>query len=181
MTVKQKEVAVISPLPFSIELNIAVRKVADRLFPCGFDVGPDAPETLEALTAHIDRTGRMLVSDQNCQNTIFGCPEANMAMRAWHDWCHWRGGFAFDLEGEYQAFEVQIEHLKTLGMWSQEIEDLLFIEVVVQATHFELFGEFPEDQRDFTRTALAAFGQDVPKGCDIYADFLRSGKAALAA
>lgn len=62
-----------SPLPFSIELNIAIRKVADRLFPCGFDVGPDAPETLEALTDHIATTGRMLVSDQHCENNIFGC------------------------------------------------------------------------------------------------------------
>ena len=60
----------------------------------------------------------MLVSNQHCENNIFGCAETNMALRAWHDWCHWKGQFGFTLQGEIEAFEMQIEHLKTLKLWS---------------------------------------------------------------
>lgn len=166
---------IIRPLPFSVALNVAVKQIASRLFPTGYDVGPDAPETLEALTDHIETTGRMLVSDQHCENSIFGCAETNMAARAWHDWCHWKFQLPFTLEGEAAAFEVQIDHLKTLGLWTQEIEDLLRIEVVTQAEYFEATGEFPENQRAFTRTALAELGKDIPKGCSAYSDYLRKG------
>lgn len=162
------------PLPFSTELNCAVLKIANRLFPTGFDVSDDAPESLTELVGIIENTGRMVVSDANSESTIFGSVEVNCAFRAWHDWCHWKGRFPFTLEGERQAYEMQIEHLKTVGCWSAGVEALLDIEINGQAAYFEEHKEFPEDQRAFTRVELNRRGITVPVHATAYTDHLRT-------
>ena len=51
----------------------------------------------------------MVVAREGADNTIFGAPEVNYAFRAWHDWCHWMGGFDFSLYGECATCNMQIE------------------------------------------------------------------------
>lgn len=149
--------------PLDIGFNVAVRHIASRLFPCGFDTTPDAtlaPSTLDGLKAHIAATGRMLVWSGASDATIFACPETNHAFRAWHDWCHWRFSLPFDLAGERAAAAVQKGHLATiygrshpdLARWQRLVD----IEVTGQVEHYEATGEFVEDQMAFALARLAA-------------------------
>lgn len=134
-------------------LNVAVLQLADHLFPTGFDVGEDAPGTLEGLTDHIDQTGRMLVWSGACEGTIFDDAEVNRAFRAWHDFHHYRGRLPFTLTGEKVAAWRQIDDIRALygdTKASRTMQALVYAEVVGQAEHFARTGEFPKDQREFS-------------------------------
>ena len=156
-----------SDQPFNLAFNVAVNHIAGKLFPCGFDVGPDAPATLEALNAQF-ATGRHKVDNRRSDNTIFACPETNWHFRAWHDWCHWKGQHAFTLEGESAVARMQIEHVRGLygdGPTLDAFSQLILAEVVGQAAYYAASGEFPADQRAFVRAFLGWRG-------DVDAEFI---------
>lgn len=149
------------PAPLDIAFNVAVRTIASRLFPCGFDVTSDAseaPDTLDKLTAHIERTGRLLVWNGASDSTIFADPETNWAFRAWHDWTHWRYQLPFVLAGEREVAERQCADLALVYPGRPELigwQRLIRIEVVGQASYFESKGRFPDDQYAFALDMLA--------------------------
>ena len=150
--------------PLYRPLNIFVHRMANKLFPCGFDVTMDedeAPDSLRRLTAHIGETNRMLVWGGDSEDTIFDCPETNWAFRAWHDWCHWKGQFPFTVEGERTAARMQMDHI--INFVGDPVERgkltwLVHFEVVGQAEHYENYGDFPENQREWTEKKLASVG-----------------------
>jgi hypothetical protein len=144
--------------PLDRGLNVAVRHIASRLFPCGFDVTNDqleAPATLAGVRHRVARTGRMLVWAGGSDATIFGCVDTNHHFRAWHDWCHLTGGHEFTLEGERATLEMQAEHLiRVYGRGHADIRRwlrIIYAEVVAQAEHYEDRGEFIADQAEFTK------------------------------
>jgi hypothetical protein len=146
--------------PLSLRLNIAARHLADRLYPTGFDVGPDAPDTFEALTAHVAETGRMKVWNGASGQTVFGDPETNFAFRAWHDWAHWRYALPFTMAGEIAAAHVQAAHIVRLyGNDDETVEAvaLLLCEVIGQADCAAKTGRFPIDQAGFARKHVGQF------------------------
>lgn len=134
-------------------LAIAATHLASRLMPRGFDVGQDAPDTLERINAHVRETGRFLVSSEASERTVYGDAEANYAFRAWHDWTHWRFQFPFTLEGETETAYTQAGHLIAIYGGSLDTRDmvaLLLCEVIGQARHLAETGDFPSDQVAFT-------------------------------
>ncbi len=96
------------------ELNCAVLHIATRLFPRGFDLSLDAPATLEELTAHIASGKRMMVWSGHTRSTLFPDLEFLYAFRAWHQYCHWKGGNPMTAEGERGALALHATHLHTL-------------------------------------------------------------------
>lgn len=150
--------------PFNKGFNVAVQTIANRLFPTGFDVSKDAPSTLQELNEHIAKTGRMLVSSEFSDHTVFACNETNYAFRAWHDWCHWKGQFPFTYLGELDAYEMQVSHLHerygatnsdgSINRQVMEWEILMDAEVCGQALYFEQHKEFPTDQREFVKNYM---------------------------
>lgn len=131
--------------------NVMVRRMAEIVAP-SFQRGPDAPETLEALTSYVEKHGNIKVSDQNMAQNIFGCDEANMAFRAWHDWTHWRYQTPFTPEGERATYEHQLtDMMKVYGVdatslrWAQ----MLYAEIVGQTEYKERHGVFPANQMAF--------------------------------
>ena len=95
--------------------NVMVLRMAELVAP-SFQRGPDAPETLEALTSYVEKHGNIKVSDQNMAQNVFGCDEANLAFRAWHDWTHWRYQTPFTPEGEKATYEHQLtDMMKVYG------------------------------------------------------------------
>lgn len=145
--------------PLDTGLNVAIKQVADRIFPTGFDVASEAPETFEALVQHVETTGRMLVWSGGSDETIYACPETNYAFRAWHDWCHLTGNHAFTPEGERAACAMQQAHLlalygdnPTTRRWCAILDAEINGQVAFnQATG----GEFPVDQYSFVQDCLA--------------------------
>jgi len=148
--------------PLDIGFNIAVRSIAARLFPCGYDVTADeaaAPSTLAQLNACIAETGRLTVWTGASDATIYACPETNWAARAWHDWTHWRYQLPFTLAGEGAVAERQCEALALVYPGHESLErwqTIVRLEVVAQATWFTFTGAFPADQRAFVMERLAA-------------------------
>jgi len=158
-------------VPLSREFNCAAIGISRMLFPGGFDVDTNgvvaAPVTLEALNTQIAATGRMLVSGEHCETTIFADPHVNHCFRAWHDWCHWNGQHEFNDDGEYKVFLMQTQHIVqcfgdtvrgdqfyNTGLTGFMIK-ILAAEVMgnigYQAKHD---GEFPTNQRAFVEAYL---------------------------
>ncbi len=163
--------------PLDRSFNVVVNQVASRLFPTGFDVGPDAPDTFVKLKARLDSGARMLVWDGASDKTIFDCPETNYAFRAWHDWLHWKLGADFTHQGErvvMLAMQDQVislygrasEHRNALpkGLSIPENRNIrrwcaiLEAEVIGQLGHKEDHGDFPEDQREVAKRYLSVRG-----------------------
>lgn len=144
--------------PLNRAFNVAVRQISARYFPLGFDVSDNAPSSLEALTKHVNATGRMLVWSGASDRTIFACPETNHAFRAWHDLHHYRLQAPFNELGELQVCRAQKADLwalygDTTPYW--EFSAIVFAEVIGQLRHEQKWGVFPADQMAFTRSWLA--------------------------
>jgi len=148
----------------SQSFNACVLTMASRLFPCGYDIASDAPDTLEKLTAHIAETGRMCVWNGASDTTIFGDNEVNFASRAWHDFHHWKGQHGFTREGEHACMIAQQNDIRAIyGAGEQTELFCLFVEceVMGQFEYFEKNGEFPADQISFARDWLNARGVNL--------------------
>lgn len=65
--------------PLDIHFNVAVLHIANHLFPCGFDVSDNAPDTYEKLCAILDAGKRMVVWSGGSEATIYCSPEVNYA------------------------------------------------------------------------------------------------------
>ena len=142
--------------PLSLAFNAAVMTMARKVCPAGYDVSDQAPDSLEALNEHIARTGRIVVSNENSSQTIFGCPEHNYAFRAWHDWTHWCIQAPFTLEGERQvACQQMIDITKVFGK-NELFYNLIEEEVLGQAEHFAATGEYVTDQVAFAKAYLGS-------------------------
>lgn len=152
--------------PFNKAFNVAVKHMADRVLPRGYDVGADAPSTLEGLKAHYNKIGRILVDSGNSDCTIFADAEVNYAFRAWHDSIHLMYGFPFTLEGEQDVCRIQQAQIKVVyGRTPDAFRfcQLIECEVVGQAVHFEMTGSYLDDQRAFARGYLEANRSDLTK------------------
>lgn len=143
--------------PLSSRFNVAVLQIANRLFPCGFDVSDNAPDTYETLKAHYDATGRILVWSGASDQTIFGCAEINYAFRAWHDWRHITESADFSPAGESAVCEKQKEDIRAIydGETADFFCALLDAEIMGQLAHEQRHGEFPVDQKAFVVAWLA--------------------------
>lgn len=140
--------------PLDAGFNIAVRSIAARLYPTGYDVADDAPSSLEELNAHVAATGRMIVWSGGSERTIFDDAETNYAFRAWHDWHHLKGQHPFDAEGEAAVFVRQRDQLRELYGVRPAWEALLHAEIIGQLEYEAAHGCFPDDQRAFAQAYL---------------------------
>lgn len=148
--------------PLSLAFNAAVMTMARKVCPTGYDVTDmgDAPDCLEGLNSQIAYNGRILVSSEASDNTIFADAEHNYAFRAWHDWTHWIIQAPFTLEGERLVAMRQMEDIKRVfGPGKQTDLFCLLIEeeVIGQAQFYASTGSFPEDQRAFAEEYITAY------------------------
>lgn len=148
--------------PLDPSLNAAILSITARLFPHGFGISVDAPQTYADLQSLLKSRRHLVVWSGGSERTIYAAPEVNYAFRAWHDWCHWRGRHRFDLQGESAVYEMQCRHLEalapaqaTMRRWRQ----ILYAEVMAQNIYHDRYGTFPNDQRAF----VEAFLSDDPR------------------
>lgn len=135
--------------PLCLAFNVAVITMANRVCPTGYDVSPDAPQTLEELKAHVEKTKRITVWDGHCDQTIYACAETNYAFRAWHDWTHLFLQAPFNDKGERAVCVQQQAHLMTVfgtGRNTDRFLRLIYFEVMEQQDFKNTFGHFPDNQ-----------------------------------
>lgn len=137
--------------PFDTKLNDAVLELAARYVPV-FIVADDAPSTYRQLQEHMDAGKTMIVASEGSNNTIFAVPEVNFAFRAWHDWCHWKGGFDFSLYGESAACCMQLDQMYGrfgVNWHTNQWAEYLKAEVIGQRQYYEKYCAYIDDQRGF--------------------------------
>jgi hypothetical protein len=143
--------------PLDANLNAAIIAIAKRLFPFGFDVPDDAPDTYEKLKAHLDARKRLVVYGGGSQHTIYSDPAVNHAFRVWHDWTHWRGRDDLTFPGEQAVCAAQRKHLIELfgdNSQTRYWSEIINAEIIGQAAFFEYHKRFPVDQRGFVEAYL---------------------------
>jgi hypothetical protein len=139
--------------PLSIPFNVATLHIASRIFPLGFDVSADAPDSLAKVISHFENTGRICVWSGASENTVFGDAEVNYAFRAWHDSKHLQGKHHFSESGESAVADMQCADIRALFGNTAEADYFCLIvqaEVMGQLEYKEKFGGFPLDQYGFT-------------------------------
>jgi hypothetical protein len=143
--------------PFDLKLNDAILTIAGRLLPGGFDISEEAPNTYEQLKASLDAGKRLVVWKGGSQATIYGSAEVNYAFRAWHDYCHWKGGHDLTFEGEVAACAMQCQQLLDSCGDNERVRSwcaLLEAEIIGQAEYYRRHKRFPDDQRAFVAAYL---------------------------
>lgn len=132
--------------------DIAIAE-AKRLAPNGFDKSSNAPQTLAECKAYHQVTGKVCVSEDNDNDTIYTTPTGNMCFRAWHDLVHLRLNAEFDRAGEYQCFLEQAKDIRAAcddPERTAQLVNVLRCEIMGQFDYKALVGDFPQYQREFT-------------------------------
>jgi hypothetical protein len=143
--------------PLDKGLNMAILAIAARLFPTGFDVSADAPDTYHKLKSHLDAGNRMVVYGGGSEGTIYGDPEVNHAFRAWHDLCHWSGEYDFSVQGEAAVCKMQAFQLRQMFGSTPQTKrwaEIIRAEVIGQRLFYGLNKRYVTDQTSFVQAYM---------------------------
>lgn len=100
--------------PLDLGLNCAVRTLANKACPNGWDQVPtfaEAPTTLAGIIAYGKEHGKLCIAEEDSSGTIYADEETNWHLRAWHDSIHFRHLIAFNAAGEAAATYCQVAQL----------------------------------------------------------------------
>ena len=142
------------------KLNSVVMFMACKFWPNGYNASSIPPMSFEELKRMYANTGRITVSTDHSDKTIFGDPAFNWAFRAWHDYCHLIEDADFSLQGETTACETQCSQVVESFVSGEldpnltcadirQIINLLRAEVIGQAFYKQIHGDFVQDQVAF--------------------------------
>jgi hypothetical protein len=119
----------------------------------------DAPSTFDdlhraycwATTTKSDLPVSSLYSD----STIYTAPEANHAMRFWHDVTHVRLMAEFDVDGELEVAVAHLDVLRAWGFGPETFEHKMMHADTIGQLYFSLVtGTFPADQLRFAEACI---------------------------
>lgn len=120
-----------------------------------FDVQPKTPNNYEKLKEQFKTHGYISISNEGCDNTIYGNSFVNILARVWHDRWHLTLDLDFSLDNERKVAIKQYEEcymylLGRIGRYrALKASMLLFIDIVAQAEYYELFEEYVDNQLQF--------------------------------
>lgn len=152
-----------SSAPFSQRLNdFIIERVKDVKF---ISNNWDELE-FEEFKLFTQVNGFMPISNQFCDNTIFGDPEINIMFRAWHDSIHLELNEDFSPMAEVRVAFKQISELPEEWLYERQ---LILMEVAGQVAYNDKHnGAFPENQREFTINLIA--NGTMPEPPEIFTD-----------
>jgi len=142
--------------PLDPALNVAVRHMAMRCCPAGWDTVEkfeDAPTTLQAVTEYATRNGRLCIASEDSDGTIYDCADTNHHLRAWHDSVHFRHQIGFHVAGEAAATYVQVAQLyRVYGVnaESRRWAELLLADILGLVIHYQRSRRWPKHKRNGT-------------------------------
>jgi len=120
---------------------------------------PQAPADYRGLLKAYIRsqvTGCPLpVSNGHSEPSIYEGGRGNLAFRFWHDLTHVRLHRAFDLDGEVEVANAQLDVLAAAGFGAGSLEyELFHADTLGQTLCGVATGDFPQDQLCFARLSL---------------------------
>lgn len=142
----------------------AIDTALERPF-VGWYASPTAPTTFEELKAEYDDAlfgcgGAIQVSDQYCENTVYGTPESNHAFRFWHDLTHVLNDLNFTAADEFQVALLH-QYEAMLGGLSSLARLILWADTQGQSEFLAATGEYPSNQMVFAQRYVAAHLADL--------------------
>lgn len=150
--------------PLNPMFNCAVQTITKLVWPQWFDIADNAPSNFKALKLEYKVRGRITVYDGGCENTIFDDPDINVMFRAWHDWCHLKGGHDFSVLGELRAADMQMSHVVTLygnGDTGSKFIRIIDAEVNGQAQYYARHKKYVRNQRAFVEAFISTSNTDA--------------------
>lgn len=160
--------------PVDASLNVAVKMLANRANPRGWDQVrrfSDAPTTLAGVqTYHRNSGGKVLIAEEDSDGTIYDCADTNHHLRAWHDAIHIKYGFQFNAAGEAAAAYVHVAQVamaygvndKTRRWAALLLADLLGL------VHYHCrTGLWPMDKREFALQGAEAWQDEADAIMDL--------------
>jgi len=148
--------------PLDPSLNQAILHMAKLIFPKGFQVQHADDKTAQQVWKRFD-AGEFVAPSNNSGYTVFDDPQVNYAMRAWHDWTHWKLRRTFQNVHENQVNDQQKRDLiKVFGRTPQTMRwcKILDADTVGQLQYKKKYGDFPVDQHAFVLAYLNGGGLD---------------------
>lgn len=178
--------APIERTPLNLGLNVAIRQLSNRSHPYGYHDTPDlsvAPTTLQGIKDYANKHDRFMIWSGDCDGTIYGCPETNMDLRAWHDKVHYDYNLEFNTAGEAAAVYIQIAQLMVVyGKNRSELEEwasILLTDILgLVVYHKRTAGKWPENKYQGTVENLPLWR---PLGASIVETLRRAGPAPVLA
>ena len=137
-----------STIPFSQRLNDFIIERAEGL---RYIDGKFPELSFEGFKNMYKESGVMQISNEFCENTIFGSAEVNIAFRAWHDSVHLELNEDFDYMSEARVAFAQCAELPADWYFERQ---LIMVEVIAQAAYHQKTGNFVANQRQFTIECL---------------------------
>lgn len=139
--------------PLDPALNVAIRHIATKCLPSGWDQVErfeDAPTTLQAVTEYATRNGRLCIATEDSEGTIYDCADTNHHLRAWHDSVHYRHQLRFDVAGEAAATYIQCAQLYRVygdNDRSRHWCSLLLADILGLVIHYQRTRRWPKNKR----------------------------------
>lgn len=113
---------------------------AFHMLPCKILFVDEPLDDFEEVKKHFKMTDVIKISKLNNNSDLLP-GNLNLWFRAWHDFIHLECDFSFTFEGEYHVFLKQ-----SIGL-SDKAKQILFSEIVLQASYALFYGTFAEIQK----------------------------------
>lgn len=128
------------------------------LWPLDLSIGPDAPETFEALRDMALDRGQLKVSTLHNSTSVYGAA-GNLTFRVFHDYGHLIYNAKFDTEAEIRlAWRQWDDVCKFIPHEWYEVCKHVYLADTVETSQYEAtHGMFPADQTAFILPQLAAY------------------------
>lgn len=145
--------------PVDIGWNVAVRTIANKVCPSGWDevaTFDEAPTTLAQINAYAAAHNRLCIATEDSEGTIFDCADTNVHLRAWHDSVHFRHQIAFTVAGEAAAVYVQAAQVyRVYGHNDRTVRwvSLLLADILGLVINHKQTGRYPKNKRAGTNNA----------------------------
>lgn len=139
-------------LPFSNRLNEWVLDWFTKhkslfIFTEQEDFDSDLQATLSRNIETYQKTNKIIVNSNNCQNSIYGDPIINLYARSIHEYCHIKYNLSFNFFGESLVANVQANMLPKDWFFEKK---LILIDVIGQLQYFHKHKEYVLNQRKFS-------------------------------
>jgi len=113
----------------------------------------DTIKNFNQLKNYYSIHGKFLIYSGDCENTIFSKDSYNVKLRAWHDYLHHKHNLSFTLEDELLLSQF---HMKK--EFSDILKKILEIEFQEQVKYYYKYGDYVENQKEFTKKELLKKG-----------------------